>query len=76
MAHSYKGVLLAVGIHPARAIPLTDEEKKQLEELTTKPGIAAFGEIGVEYHGPDGTPTPIPKIEMQKELFLYQLLLL
>lgn len=73
IAKMHKGVLLAVGMHPARAIPLTTEVKKHIEEVSTKPGVVAFGEIGVEYHGPNGHPTPRPKIEIQKELFLYQI---
>ena len=73
MARDHEGVLLAVGIHPGRAMPLNTDVKKQLEELSLKPGIVAFGEIGVEYHGPDGSPTSKSKIDIQKEVFLYQL---
>jgi TatD DNase family protein len=73
MAHEYRNVRAAVGIHPGMAVPLTADIKKHLEELSIKSEVVAIGEIGIEYHGPDGRPKSNINIKMQEELFLYQL---
>ena len=75
MAQKHSNLPAAVGIHPGMAVPLTEDVKKRLEELSSKPRVVAFGEIGIEYLGLDGRPIPISNIEIQKELFLYQVFL-
>jgi TatD DNase family protein len=66
LAEQYENIYAAVGIHPGEAVPLTLEMRRQLGELITKPHVKAVGEIGLDLlRGRE-------KLEMQKELFSYQ----
>lgn len=67
LAGSHKGVLAAVGIHPWNAVPLTDELRQQLLQLVRTKGVAAVGEIGLDYVKNPGTK------EAQREVLAYQL---
>lgn len=67
LAHSYKGVLAAVGIHPWNAVLPTDEIRQRLHGLTRQEHVVAIGEIGLDY-----ARSPQTK-EIQKELLRYEL---
>lgn len=69
LAQSHDNVMAAIGIHPEEAIPLTQDVKKHLDELSRRKRVAAFSEIGLEYGRPKANK------EMQKELLTYQLYL-
>ncbi|MFC2072200.1 TatD family hydrolase [Chloroflexota bacterium] len=67
LTQSYKEVLAAIGIHPWNAVPPTDELRRDLRQLAGREGIAAIGEIGLDY-----ARNPETK-EVQKELLRYEL---
>jgi TatD DNase family protein len=67
LAQQYPSVYAAIGIHPGEALALTPEIKKTLEELSGRPRVVAFGEIGLMYGRSTGTK------EEQQALFAYQL---
>lgn len=66
VAQQHKGVFAAAGIHPWQAIPPTKEVLKRLGEMAKQKGVAAIGEIGLDY-----ARSPDTK-EIQKELFRQQ----
>ena len=51
MAQKYSNLPAAIGISPGMAVPLTMDVKKSLEELSSKPRVMAFGEIGIDTRG-------------------------
>lgn len=67
LAQSNPGVLLAIGIHPYNAMPLTDGLRRDLRNLAEKKGVVVIGEIGLDY-----ARNPETK-EVQKELLRYEL---
>ena len=67
LAQPYPELLPAVGIHPWNAIPPTDEVRRELRQLAGRKGVAAIGEIGLDYARNPGTE------EIQKELLRYEL---
>ena len=67
LAEKNDGVVAAVGIHPWNATPPIDELKERLKIIAGRKGVAALGEIGLDYNrGPDTK-------EIQKDLLLYEL---
>ena len=66
IAQHHQGVFAAVGIHPWQAIPPTKEVLKKLGEMAKQKGVAAIGEIGLDY-----ARSPDTK-EIQKDLFRQQ----
>jgi len=56
LAERYPYIRVAVGIHPAAAHREQPDWLKQLEELAKDPRVCAVGEIGLDYHYPDGCP--------------------
>lgn len=66
IAQHHQGVFAAVGIHPWQAIPPTKEVLKKLGEMAKQKGVAAIGEVGLDYaRSPDTKET-------QKDLFRQQ----
>jgi TatD DNase family protein len=61
IAQANEGIYACIGIHPGESIPLTDDVKKKLEELSTQKKVVGFGEIG--FMGSN---------EEQKQLLLFQ----
>jgi len=59
--------LAAVGMHPHDACHYTEELEKKLLELVSDKMVAAWGEIGLDYHY-DNSPR-----EIQREVFVRQL---
>lgn len=66
IAQANEGIYAAVGIHPGETIPLTNDVKKKLEELSGREKVVAFGEVGLNYGSSTGTD------EEQRELLLFQ----
>lgn len=66
IAQANEGIYACVGIHPGEAIPLTDDVKKKLEELSGQKKVVGFGEIGLMSSDYD---------EEQKQLLLFQVAL-
>jgi TatD DNase family protein len=65
-AEKNKGVYAGVGIHPWNAVVLTDDIKKQLEELARRRRVVAIGEVGLDYaRNPNNW-------DVQKESLRYQ----
>jgi TatD DNase family protein len=58
MASRHAGVLAAVGVHPHEAKDFDpDRDGAQLETLARRPGVAAIGEVGLDFHY-DHSPRP------------------
>jgi len=67
LAEKNVGVVAAIGIHPWNAAPPTDELKERMKAIAHQKGVAALGEIGLDYiRGPDTR-------EIQKDLLKYEL---
>jgi TatD DNase family protein len=62
IAQANEGIYACIGIHPGESIPLTDDVKKKLEELSSQKKVVGFGEIGLQTTGNDE----------QKQLLIYQ----
>src|SRR4051812_27870822 len=67
LAHRYKQVIASVGIHPHDASKATAKSFDDLRGLAKDSRVAAFGEIGLDYHY-DFSPR-----EAQRDVFLEQL---
>ena len=67
LAEEGKGHLAVVGIHPLYVTDLPENALEILEMFTQK-GADALGEVGLDYHRPEG-----PEKELQKKLFREQL---
>jgi TatD DNase family protein len=50
LAESYSGVVAAVGIHPHDVRNCTEEGLRSLVELSRKPQVCAWGEIGLDFN--------------------------
>ncbi|HEY1956365.1 MAG TPA: TatD family hydrolase [Polyangiaceae bacterium] len=50
LAASRDDVVAAVGVHPHDASTLDDAAERELRELGSRAGVAAIGEIGLDYH--------------------------
>lgn len=69
-ATRYPFIWAAVGIHPEAAGRMTAADLPRLRELAEMPRVVAIGEIGLDYHYPDGAPREqqIACFEQQLEL--------
>jgi TatD DNase family protein len=75
-AAAYDNVFAAIGIHPGEVVPLTDDIRRRLEELSQGPRVVALGEIGLHYGPKPGSrETGAENKEWQKELLRYELAL-
>jgi TatD DNase family protein len=53
------GLRTTIGRHPHSAgEPISAEERRELRELASRPGVVAVGEIGLDYHFTDYHRTP------------------
>jgi TatD DNase family protein len=51
LAQSHAGIVAAVGVHPHEAKDFDPaKDGAALEELARKPGVAAIGEVGLDFH--------------------------
>jgi TatD DNase family protein len=69
LASQYEQVFAAVGVHPNDALTWEENTIAELRELAGQPGVAAIGEIGLDYYR-DRAP-----LDIQKRAFRDQLLL-
>lgn len=67
LAHRYKRMYCAVGIHPHEAKEATDADFDRIEAMLADPKAVAIGEIGLDYHY-DFSPR-----DVQMEVFERQL---
>lgn len=67
LAHKYDMMYGAVGVHPSELCGLTDDDLKEIVDLSYDDKVVAIGEIGLDYHYPDTNK------ELQKEWFVKQL---
>lgn len=68
LANEYDFFVASAGIHPDSADQLNDEALLRLEQLCREERVVALGEIGLDYHYPDG-----PDRETQLYAFRRQL---
>lgn len=68
LAERYDYIYAAAGIHPEQAADLPEDWESALEELLHRDKVVALGEIGLDYHYPDGAPK-----DVQKAVFIRQL---
>ncbi|MDK2931840.1 MAG: TatD DNase family protein [Bacillota bacterium] len=50
LVRRYRGLLAAVGIHPHEAKTASNAALEELRAMAREPGVAAIGEIGLDYH--------------------------
>ena len=67
LAESHDFIYATIGIHPHEAKLATESDFQQLEELSKRPKVIAWGEIGLDYFY-DHSPR-----ELQQQVFLRQL---
>lgn len=67
LAHRYRNIFAAVGMHPHDARLFTDQTLNQLEILAKDPKVVAIGEIGLDYFRNLSART------VQKKIFALQL---
>lgn len=67
LTESYPFIYGAVGVHPSACGELTQEEFRELEELTGRKKVVAVGEIGLDYYWKE------PEASLQKHWFVRQL---
>ena len=67
LAHKYKFVYAAVGVHPSSSEEIDSESILKLEEMLSDEKCVAVGEIGLDYYYDE------PKKEIQKKAFIAQL---
>ena len=70
ISEKYENVYFCAGFHPSELKKYNDGDLDELRALCSHEKCVAVGEIGLDYHFEDN-PTP----EMQRELFLAQLVL-
>ena len=67
LAERYEFILATIGIHPHEARLATDSDFQELERLSRRPKVIAWGEIGLDYFY-DHSPR-----ELQQQVFLRQM---
>lgn len=70
LAERFESVYFCVGFHPSELKKYREGDLDELERLATHKKCVAIGEIGLDYHFDDNPPK-----ELQKELFVRQLVL-
>lgn len=56
LARRHPMLAVAVGVHPHEADGVSDETLAQIEALSREPGVAAIGEVGLDYYYKHSTP--------------------
>lgn len=69
LAHKYKRVYAAVGIHPHEAASVTDADYAKIEAMLADEKAVALGEIGLDYHY-DFSPRDVQKRVLEEQLLL------
>lgn len=72
LAKRYPFVYAAVGIHPEAAKRMDDADAATLRTLAAHPKVVAVGEIGLDYHYPDGCPREVQIVCFERQLQLAQ----
>lgn len=67
LAHKYKFVYVAVGVHPSSSEEIDSESILKLEEMLLNEKCVAVGEIGLDYYYDE------PQRQIQKKAFIAQL---
>ena len=70
LAERYPFVYAAVGIHPEAATRIDDADAAALRALAAHPKVVAIGEIGLDYHYPDGCPRDVQIACFERQLQL------
>lgn len=70
LAARYPYIRAAVGIHPEAAGRTTDDALRLIHDLATDPLCCAIGEIGLDYHYPDGCPRDVQRAWFCRQLAL------
>ena len=70
LAEHYPYFYAAVGLHPDAANDLTDAALSELRTLCENPRVVAVGEIGLDYHYPDGPDKDVQKVTFRRQLEL------
>lgn len=68
LAEKYDYIFAAAGIHPENAAEAPDNWESELRGLLLHEKVIALGEIGLDYHYPDGAPR-----DVQRDVFVRQL---
>jgi len=67
LAQRFPFVLATVGIHPHDAAKASNDTFARLRALTAHPGVAAIGEIGLDYHY-DFSPRDVQRAVFRRQL--------
>ena len=70
LAEQYPWFYAAVGLHPDAADTLTDAALSELRALLQSPRAVAVGEIGLDYHYPDGPDRAVQQRAFRRQLEL------
>ena len=68
LTEKYDYIYAAAGIHPEYAADVPGGWESEREKLLEQKKVVALGEIGLDYHYPDGAPK-----DVQREIFIKQL---
>lgn len=68
LSEQFDYIFAAAGIHPEYAAEVPENWEIELGELFKRDKVIALGEIGLDYHYPDGAPK-----DVQREVFTRQL---
>lgn len=68
LSERFDYIFAAAGIHPEYAAEVPENWEIELGELLKRDKVIALGEIGLDYHYPDGTPK-----DVQRDVFTRQL---
>ena len=69
-AAAYPHVYAAVGIHPENCGGYTAGDRAMLEKLAQQPGVAAIGEIGLDYYWAENPPRELQQQVLRDQLAL------
>ena len=69
-AAAYPHVYAAVGIHPENCGGYTAGDRAVLEKLAQQPGVAAIGEIGLDYYWAENPPRELQQQVLRDQLAL------
>lgn len=74
LAERFEGVSASVGVHPHDAAAVTAEAVAALRELAARPEVVAIGEIGFDFHYPDGPDEAVQEraLRSQAEIAIAQ----